>query len=56
MQSRAAHTALCVWPRSQSVHLAQAQRAAHRGADRAHAHGELCQLEPAGPGHDGQRL
>lgn len=57
VQSSAAHAACpCVWLRSQGVHLAQAQRAAHRGADGAHAHGELRELEPAGPGHDGQRL
>lgn len=57
VQSSAAHTGcprVCL--RSQSVHLAQAQRAAHRGADGAHAHGELRELEPADPGHDGQRL
>lgn len=57
VQSSAAHAAFHWFLfRSQGVHLAQAQRAAHRGADGAHAHGELRELEPADPGHDGQRL
>lgn len=47
---------LSVVSRPQSLHLAQAQRAAHSRADGSHAHRELRELEPGAAGPDGQRL
>lgn len=47
---------LYVVSRPQSLHLAQAQRAAHSRADGSHAHRELRELEPGAAGPDGQRL